>query len=73
MKNLSGQRNQCPTCGEYFNSNIAFEKHRIGEFGIDRRCATVEEMLSFKKPMAKNNAGFWVTALNPVFQTEDSE
>lgn len=71
MRNLSGQRNQCPTCGEYFNSNASFDKHRIGKFGEDRRCMTVEEMQA--KGMCKNSADFWVTALNPVFQTEDAE
>lgn len=63
MKKLSGQRNQCPTCSEYFNSNAAFSKHRHGDFGIDRRCMTVEEMQA--KGMAVNRAGFWVTALMP--------
>jgi hypothetical protein len=73
MKTLRGQRNQCPSCGEYFNSNVAFEKHRIGDFGIDRRCATVDEMLSFKKPMAVNSTGFWVTALMPESVLEEIE
>lgn len=61
---LSGDRNQCPTCEEYFNSTAAFEKHRVGDYapkGV-RRCLSVEEMQA--KKMAKNAAGFWVTALN---------
>ena len=39
---LSGQRNQCPSCGEPFNSNAAFDKHRTGQFGKDRRCMSVD-------------------------------
>jgi uncharacterized C2H2 Zn-finger protein len=62
---LTGQRNQCPTCGEFFRSNAAFDKHRTGRHGVDRRCMTVEEMQANR--MAKNAAGFWVTALNPKF------
>ena len=44
-KKLSGNRNQYPTCGKYFNSNGAFEKHRVGQHGVDRRCMTTSEML----------------------------
>ncbi len=71
MRKLSGQRNQCPTCLEYFNSNAAFDKHRTGKFGEDRRCMTVEEMQA--KGMCKNMADFWVTALNPAFMDEGEE
>ncbi len=61
---LTGQRNQCPTCRLYFNSNAAFDKHRTGEHhNKTRRCMTVDEMTS--KGMAQNKAGFWVTAINP--------
>lgn len=65
---LTGQRNECPSCGELFRSNAAFDKHRIGQFGKDRRCMTVEEMQAHG--MAKNTAGLWVTALNPLFAEE---
>jgi hypothetical protein len=41
---LSGDRNQCRMCGEAFNSTTAFDKHRVGEFGVDRRCRTAVEM-----------------------------
>ena len=60
---LSGDRNQCPTCGQYFNSSAAFDKHRTGPLDGDRRCLTEPEMLS--KGMAKSNSGFWVTVLMP--------
>jgi hypothetical protein len=62
---VSGDRNQCAGCEKLFNSTAAFDKHRIGEFGKDRRCATEQEME--QKKMAVNAAGYWVTALNPMF------
>lgn len=54
---LTGSRNQCGACRQYFNSNSAFVKHRTGIFGIDRRCLNSDEML--EKKMAQNTAGFW--------------
>jgi len=64
---VSGDRNQCTGCNELFNSSAAFEKHRHGDFGVDRRCMTEQEMRA--KKMDKNAAGYWVTALNPMFAT----
>lgn len=58
-KNLTGQRNQCPGCGLYFNSNVAFDKHRTGKHGVDRRCRSEQEMID--KGMALNSAGFWIS------------
>lgn len=58
---LTGDRNQCQSCKTYFNSTYAFDKHRVGDFGVDRRCRTEDEMLA--KGMAKNSAGFWVSSL----------
>jgi hypothetical protein len=55
---LTGDRNQCPGCDEYFNSTAAFDKHRVGQHGVDRRCLNADQMLA--KGMAKNSAGFWV-------------
>lgn len=55
---LSGDRNQCPGCSVCFNSTRAFEKHRVGDHGVNRRCLTPTEML--ERGMAKNAAGFWV-------------
>ena len=45
MRMLRGDRNQCQGCKEYFNSTGAFEKHRTGKYGVDRRCKTPEEMI----------------------------
>ena len=56
---LGHSRNQCAGCSEYFNSTAAFEMHRTGKFGVNRRCITPQEMEA--KKMAKNADGFWVT------------
>lgn len=58
MKQLRGDRNQCPGCNRYFNSTGAFQKHRTGEYGKDRRCMTEEEMIA--KGMSINSDGFWI-------------
>lgn len=58
-RTLGASRNQCPGCDEYFNSNTAFEKHRIGRFGIDRRCATPDEMRGMG--MSLNSEDWWIT------------
>jgi hypothetical protein len=60
---LSGDRNQCCGCGQFFNSTFAFEKHRVGEFGKDRRCLTVPQMQA--KGMSVNAAGFWISSAMP--------
>lgn len=54
---LRGDRNECAGCGELFNSTHAFEKHRTGSHGINRRCLTVDEMVS--AGMVKGADGFW--------------
>jgi hypothetical protein len=64
MKTLRGDRNQCQGCKQYFNSTGAFEKHRYGKFGVDRRCLTEEEMLA--KGMSLNAAGFWIGSKMPT-------
>ena len=60
---LSGDRNQCPSCGEYFNSTYAFDKHRAGQHGVDRKCLKIEQMLSIG--MDKNKQGYWISSKNP--------
>lgn len=59
MPKLTGNRCQCPTCGEYFNGVQPFDKHRIGQYGIDRRCLTVAELDA--AGFIRNAAGFWCT------------
>ncbi len=70
---LTGNRNQCQSCKEYFNSNSAFDKHRTGDHGRNRRCRTPEEMIALG--MSKNNAGFWITEKydGPIRQRDDDE
>ena len=72
-KKLTGDRNQCPNCGELFNSSSAFDKHRkpISWFvgiskeelkslaPIPRRCLSLAEMSHLG--MLKNPYGFLVT------------
>ena len=60
---LNGDHNQCPTCGEYFNSTFAFDKHRIGAFVVDRRCRTVAEMQ--EAGMALNAGNWWISEKGP--------
>ena len=56
---LTGQRNQCQACKQYFNSNKAFDLHRRGSFNGGRRCLTSDEMIA--KGMSLNAAGFWIS------------
>ena len=61
---LTGRKNQCQGCKEFFTANSSFSKHRTGEYGGGRRCMTEAEML--EKKMAKDKDGFWMTrAFNP--------
>jgi len=69
-KRLTGTRNQCGGCREYFNSVTAFEKHRIGKFGIDRRCMTPDEMTAAK--MEINRDGFWISEPNSNRRSHDA-
>lgn len=61
--------NQCPSCGEIFSSFYAFDYHRTGEFNLNRRCLTVDEMLS--KKMGKNRHDRWVSKLNDYQHKEE--
>lgn len=67
-KKLTGNRNQCPSCHEYFNSLGAFDRHRTGYFGKNRQCRTTEGMLG--AGMVKNADGFWITGLMPEHYSE---
>ena len=63
-RELSGNRNQCAACEEYFNSNHAFDKHRIGSFEPDtRRCLTVAEMEAMNFRKTKDD--FWLSPIAP--------
>jgi len=52
---------KCTACGHHFKSTAAFDKHRTGSHGVDRRCMDEIEMLAHK--MARNVGGYWVTSL----------
>ena len=56
---LRGDHNECPACLLKFNSTAAFDMHRTGTFGRDRRCMSEAEMLA--DGMALNADGWWVT------------
>jgi hypothetical protein len=58
-KLLTGCRCQCSGCDEHFNSLAAFDKHRTGAFGKDRRCMTPEQMQA--KGMSVTLRGWWIT------------
>ena len=59
-RKLSGDRCQCSTCGEYFNSTHAFDRHRTGAYEpLERRCLTATEMEA--RGMSRNVQGFWIT------------
>lgn len=61
---LTGDRNQCQGCKEFFNSTFAFDKHRSGDHaGGQRYCLAPEAMLA--KGMDKNAAGFWISSAMP--------
>lgn len=60
---LKGDRNQCQSCKEYFNSTGSFEGHRTGKHGVGRRCRTPEEMI--ERGYSKNKLGFWIASKMP--------
>lgn len=47
----------CRSCGLYFTSDNAFAAHRVGDYGIDRRCLTEDELRA--KGFEPNEAGYW--------------
>lgn len=55
---LTGSRCQCCACGEYFGSTDTFDRHRVGRPGVDRRCMSLDEMIS--AGWAKSARGFWI-------------
>jgi hypothetical protein len=60
---LTGSRCRCSACNEHFNSTGAFDAHRTGKPGVDRRCRSVTEMA--ERGMVRNAAGFWITGARP--------
>jgi len=60
---LTGDRNQCTGCDAYFNSAHAFDKHRTGEHGKNRRCLAADEMAG--RGMCLGADGFWRGSASP--------
>lgn len=56
---LGEHKCQCAACGELFTGTQPFDRHRIGTFGVDRRCMTAVEMQA--AGFERNPAGFWMT------------
>lgn len=61
MKLFRGDHCQCPTCGEYFNSTYAFDKHRTGRDAPLRRCLSPAEMRTIG--IAVSSTGWWVSSM----------
>lgn len=55
---LTGCRCQCCACGEYFGSVDVFDRHMVGEHGVNRRCLSGDEMSALG--WARNQRGFWI-------------
>ena len=53
---LTGRRCQCCGCGEYFNGERGFDRHRVGVHGVNRRCLSIAEMTA--RGWYRNAAGF---------------
>ncbi|MGH9640587.1 MAG: hypothetical protein ACRD3Y_11025, partial [Bryobacteraceae bacterium] len=58
---LTGNRCQCPTCGEYLSSPRAFDRHRTGDYAKagkpnTRRCIPVADLLA--NGWVRNARGF---------------
>lgn len=63
LRSLRGDHCFCRTCGEYFNSTAAFDKHRVGGYSngppdYGRRCRTPDEMRA--AGMTQNATGWWL-------------
>jgi hypothetical protein len=68
-KILRGDHCFCNSCGLYFNSTSAFDRHRTGPYvpitqPAERRCLTVEEMSA--KGMVLNSSGFYIRNRKPI-------
>lgn len=63
---LTGNRTECPGCRQCFNSESAFDRHRVGTYedpNRPRRCLTVDLMLA--KGFQTNAKGYWIRGQRP--------
>jgi hypothetical protein len=58
LARLTGSRCECGACHQRFNSTSAFDLHRTGVHGVDRRCRELSEMIAIG--MRVNSSGFWI-------------
>lgn len=61
---LTGDRNQCPTCGEFFDTTEDFDLHRYGAWR-ERKCKDPNSM----RYMEKDQWGFWKDVREPGVET----
>lgn len=55
---LTARLCDCIGCGRLFVGVTTFEKHRLGAIGVDRRCATDDELR--ERGLAQDEQGAWV-------------
>jgi len=63
---LTGNRTECPSCRECFNSESAFDRHRVGSYedsNRPRRYLTVDLMLA--RGFQTNAKGYWIRGQRP--------
>jgi hypothetical protein len=56
---LGSDKCRCMACGLYFNSTFAFDGHRIGRIGLDRRCRTGDQLKALG--WCLSSTGHWIT------------
>lgn len=54
---LTGKRCECPTCSEIFSTVGNFDRHRVGEHGLNRKCVNPHTVGLEIKTNAKGT--FW--------------
>ena len=60
---LTGRRCHCTACGEAFNSESTFDRHRHGDYVTGRRCLMPAELRA--RGWSINRAGFWIERERP--------
>ncbi len=65
-------KTMCSACGKFFASTDEFDGHRVGDFGKDRRCMTLDEMLAdgWEHPQRFVNIGNQQRAEMPIWARE---
>jgi hypothetical protein len=67
VRKLTGDHCQCAACGEYFNSTVAFDKHRVHKIASMepeiwvRGCLDTPHMKA--RGMAVSSTGWWITSV----------